>query len=184
LLQDLEKQLDEIGEIPIVAPLSLEDATESVHINELIMAYVERKREHDRFKDIHFALDLSPEIDAGATVRASRAWLRQLLDIFLDNAEYEMRRARVPEKCLGITSRLTERQVEVVISDNGSGIPGEVLDKLYEEPIIKAQGSRGAGLGLLHAKVIVSTYGGRLPLPNTSDAGTAFTIIFPAEATA
>ena len=112
------------------------------------------------------AVELAPNIDAIATVRASRAWLRELLDIFLNNAEYAMRSASISRKYVRFATSLVDRQVQISIADNGPGIPLDVLDKLFEERITKEKGSLGAGLGGLHAKVIVSTYGGENPPPH------------------
>lgn len=70
----------------------------------------------------------------------------------------------------------------VAISDNGPGIPPELLDKAFE-PFFRVDPARrqsvpGAGLGLAIAKEIVERYGGHIALANRPEGGLIQTITF------
>jgi signal transduction histidine kinase len=53
------------------------------------------------------------------------------------------------------------------VVDNGSGVPPEVIDRAFE---IDASSSRGTGIGLNHARAIVTSLGGTIELSNNEDA--------------
>ncbi|MBP0500895.1 ATP-binding protein, partial [Mycobacterium tuberculosis] len=63
----------------------------------------------------------------------------------------------------------------ITITDNGPGIPSELLDKVFE-PFFRADRSRrktvlGAGLGLAIAKEIIERFGGTVTIANREPSG-------------
>lgn len=52
------------------------------------------------------------------------------------------------------------------VTDNGPGVPPEVIDRAFE---IDASSSRGTGIGLNHARAIVTSLGGTIELFNNKD---------------
>lgn len=73
----------------------------------------------------------------------------------------------------------------ITISDNGPGIPSELLDKVFE-PFFRADRSRrktvlGAGLGLAIAKEIIERFGGTVTIANREPSGLLQTILFTVE---
>lgn len=66
--------------------------------------------------------------------------------------------------------------VQIRIEDNGSGVPEEKLDSLFE----REQG-RGTthGLGLYLVRQLVTKYGGSVTLTETSAEGSSFTVELP-----
>lgn len=73
----------------------------------------------------------------------------------------------------------------ITISDNGPGIPSELLDKVFE-PFFRADRSRrktvlGAGLGLAIAKEIIERFGGTVTIANREPSGLRQTILFTVE---
>jgi two-component system NtrC family sensor kinase len=70
----------------------------------------------------------------------------------------------------------------VAISDTGSGIPPEILARIFE-PGFSTKGSRvGMGLGLLITQQVVDRHFGRLTVESTLGVGTTFTTFLPARA--
>jgi PAS domain S-box-containing protein len=186
--QEVEKELDQlenvikgIKEIPITAPLSYEDAVDSVQINELVKTYLERQWKHVRYRSVKLYYDLQEDLDSIATVRASRQWLRRALEILVDNSVQAMLEVDSPEKRLTVTTQLVGKTVEISVKDTGPGIPKDVLEKLFEEPIDKPVGSRGAGIGLMLAQTIVQTHGGDISVGPPADKGTNMVIVLPIE---
>jgi signal transduction histidine kinase len=77
--------------------------------------------------------------------------------------------------------------IEVSLHDTGSGIPPEMLDKLFSkfEQVKSSQGMarkhKGTGLGLAIAKGIIEAHGGKIWIksPAPSGVGTAFYFTIP-----
>ena len=79
----------------------------------------------------------------------------------------------------------TTTHIQFAISDNGAGIPEEVLPKIFDR-FYRADESRQAhegesGLGLAIARSIVLMHGGRIIVTSEVGKGTAFTITLPIE---
>jgi two-component system sensor histidine kinase VicK len=73
--------------------------------------------------------------------------------------------------------------VLIEVKDNGIGIPGTDLDKIFEE-FYRAENARkiekdGTGLGLSIAKEVVERHNGRIWAVNNPDAGCTFSIWLP-----
>lgn len=70
----------------------------------------------------------------------------------------------------------------IVITDNGRGIPQDILTKLGERGATFNKES-GSGLGLFHAKTMIDSWGGRLELSSTQGIGTVVRILIPKQYT-
>jgi len=73
------------------------------------------------------------------------------------------------------------RQVLISVSDNGCGIPPDVLPKIYEA-FCSTKGSKGTGLGLAVVKKTIKEHGGSIDVKTEVGHGTTFTIRLPATA--
>jgi PAS domain S-box-containing protein len=65
------------------------------------------------------------------------------------------------------------------VTDNGSGIPADQLDKIFQPFFTTKPEDRGTGLGLPVAREIVQTYGGTLNVSSEVGRGTTFTFDLP-----
>jgi signal transduction histidine kinase len=72
----------------------------------------------------------------------------------------------------------SRRAVEVAVADTGTGIPEEILDKIYD-PFFTTRGPGGTGLGLSITLQIVKEHGGRIYLRNRPQGGVIFRLSFP-----
>jgi len=68
--------------------------------------------------------------------------------------------------------------VMMKIKDNGVGIPGDHLDKIFDPYFSTKQ--QGSGLGLAISHSIVNKHDGRITVQSTPGAGTVFTVYLPA----
>lgn len=75
------------------------------------------------------------------------------------------------------------RYVRLAVHDNGSGIPGEILDKIFEPFFSSKHGKAqsGSGLGLSIVAAVVDDHDGIIDL-ETGSAGTIFSIYLPERA--
>jgi signal transduction histidine kinase len=79
--------------------------------------------------------------------------------------------------------RATPQAIEIVIDDEGPGIPADELARVFQ-PFYRVEGSRsretgGIGLGLAIALSIVQAHGGQLTLSNRPEGGLRARIVLP-----
>lgn len=80
---------------------------------------------------------------------------------------------------LTISTDHTDEYVEIVLADNGPGIPEETLQHIFEPfYTTKSEGS-GTGLGLPIVHQIIEAHHGRVELDTVVGQGTTFRIILP-----
>jgi two-component system NtrC family sensor kinase len=81
---------------------------------------------------------------------------------------------------VSITTKLTANgQLLIVIEDNGSGIPEEIKDKIFQPFFTTKDTGKGIGLGLSLAYDIVMTHGGKITLGSKLTNGTEFIVLLP-----
>lgn len=72
----------------------------------------------------------------------------------------------------------TPKEVELRITDNGKGIPAEILPKLMQRG--QTYGKKGgSGLGLYHARASVTSWGGEIRIESQAGKGTIVVIRLP-----
>ncbi|AYG69592.1 MULTISPECIES: sensor histidine kinase [unclassified Rhizobium] len=113
-------------------------------------------------------IDLPP---TGLLVVGTRIRLEQVLINLFQNA-LEALEGREQAK-VEVSVLETSDDVEVVVSDNGPGIPAAILDQLFTP--FNTSKEKGLGLGLVISKDIVVDYGGRIDV-ESNGSGTCFTI--------
>ena len=74
-------------------------------------------------------------------------------------------------------------RAHIEIQDTGSGIPPELLGRIFEPWITTKPRTRGAGLGLSITRDVIESLGGTIAAASTPGAGTTFTIDLPAAET-
>ena len=82
---------------------------------------------------------------------------------------------------LWINSRLSEDGSHVVLAvrDDGSGIPPEVLPKIFEPFVTTKEHGHGTGLGLAVSRGIVERHSGKISVDSEVGKGTTVTITLP-----
>lgn len=78
-----------------------------------------------------------------------------------------------------ISTSLIANDIQVVIADNGRGIPAERLERIFEPFFTTKAPGRGTGLGLAVCKRIIKQHGGRIQVESQPGSGTRFTVILP-----
>lgn len=71
---------------------------------------------------------------------------------------------------------------EVRVTDEGPGIPGNILPRVFEEGFTTKPEPFNTGMGLPVAQFLVAETGGKLSVGNLPDGGCAATIVIPARA--
>jgi len=75
-----------------------------------------------------------------------------------------------------------KNKIQVKVTDTGSGIPDEVLDKIFQKFVTKGkkyENQSGSGLGLFLCKGIVEAHGGQIVAHNNFECGATFEFTLP-----
>lgn len=82
------------------------------------------------------------------------------------------------DKKITITSRIIGDNVNIIVSDNGSGISDDIKPKLFQK--FETTKKDGMGMGLSIARTFIETHGGSLSLSDSKE-GAAFIIKMPVQ---
>jgi signal transduction histidine kinase len=82
-----------------------------------------------------------------------------------------------PMVLVGTKSR--KKIIEIVVRDNGNGIPPKVIDKIFQPFFTTKPTGSGTGLGLSLSYDIVKAHGGELKVETRENEGTEFTMELP-----
>lgn len=114
-----------------------------------------------------------------ATVHGDRAQLLQLLHNIIGNA---LKYAR-PATVVAVSVSRAEGAVQLVVRDEGDGIPAELIPRLterfYRVDPGRSRALGGTGLGLAIVKHVVERHRGRLDIASMIGVGTTMTVTFP-----
>jgi len=79
-----------------------------------------------------------------------------------------------------LTTRRIRDQIEIVVADNGGGIPHNILDKIFQPFFTTKPTGQGTGLGLsLSYDIVTKGHGGNLRVETQEGEGTKFIISIP-----
>ena len=120
-------------------------------------------------------LELAPNLPR--VVRLDLLSLRRVLANLMGNA---LRHAEGGQ--IRLAADLTdEGHLRISVSDDGPGIPAELMTTLFEPATRGSRGAAGTGMGLHIAAAQVSQMGGTIYAENRSTQGARLTVVFPRE---
>jgi signal transduction histidine kinase len=110
----------------------------------------------------------------------------RLLDVVLDNLVTNAITHAGVGSLIEIRARGLAGAVELVVADDGVGIPAEHVPRIFERfyRVEDARSGPGTGLGLAIVKHIAEEYGGRATAESAPGDGTTMRVVLPAPAVA
>jgi signal transduction histidine kinase len=136
------------------------------------------KQEAETIRTDHEAVTLEADIPPRLQVEADRLF-NQIFSNLFQNAVFHN---DVDDLTIHTTAEQTDETVDVIISDNGNGIPPKVRETCFELGE-KGPESGGDGIGLYLVSRLVDVYGGTIAVDESPSGGTRFHISFPLPAT-
>ncbi len=108
---------------------------------------------------------------------------RVLLNLF-NNAFYAVNEQKSKnlisyEPTVSVTTKKTDNHVIITVSDNGSGIPQNIVDKIFQPFFTTKPTGQGTGLGLSLSYDIVKAHGGDIKVESNEGDGSEFIIQLP-----
>jgi two-component system, OmpR family, phosphate regulon sensor histidine kinase PhoR len=128
-------------------------------------------------KRLNMSVDVPPEL---SLIRVDRTRLQEALYNLLDNAvKYSREHGEIR-----LSARQRDGEIELAVSDDGSGITKEDLPRIFERfyRADKARSPdkvRGTGLGLAIVKHIAQLHGGRVEAESELHKGTTIRVVLP-----
>ena len=166
-------------------------------VNSLLEEHARLAYHSARAIDSEFQLDLQHDLDP--EVGEMRVIPRDLSRVFLNmignacDATDEKRReiwgatdenepyGESYSPMLWLSTRRTDEHVEIRIKDNGSGIPPDVADKIFNPFFTTKPTDRGTGLGLAISSDIVRQHGGTISVDSKVGEYTEMLIALPTD---
>ena len=161
---------------------------QATDINELIDDHVRLAFHSARANDSDFRLDIQEDFDPemGELEVASQDLGRVILNLVTNacHATHERRLAEEAagsafEPVLNIVSRRFEDRVEFRVRDNGTGMPKEVADKIFNPFFTTKPTDKGTGLGLSLSNDVVREHGGSIRVESEHGSHTEMIVELP-----
>jgi signal transduction histidine kinase len=158
-----------------------------VHINALVEESLNLAYHGARAEKQGFNITLERSFDPGAeqAVVFPQDITRVLLNLILNGFYAATKRKGAAdsdgyEPILAVSTRSLGDCVEITVRDNGTGIPPEVKDKIFNPFFTTKPAGEGTGLGLsISHDIIVKQHGGSIEVETVPGEYTEFRIILP-----
>lgn len=106
-------------------------------------------------------------------------WDRERLDQVISNLFSNILRY-APNKPFFIKAYSDSKSAFLIVEDQGSGIPSEFHEKIFERyERIDNHGKNGLGLGLYITRAIITAHGGHIHVENAESGGARFVVTLP-----
>jgi signal transduction histidine kinase len=83
------------------------------------------------------------------------------------------------EPTVSVVTKKVNHQVEIRVTDNGNGIPANIVDKIFQPFFTTKPTGQGTGLGLSLSYDILKAHGGEITVESKEGVGSAFIIQLP-----
>jgi len=172
-LDVVDEEMERLNKIVVdflfaVRPISFEFT--ALNINELIQDLAQFLAGEFEQAGITIDLDLAKDIPQ---IQGDERFLRQMLINLLKNAKAAMEGGGIAR----LATRFDDETIRITVEDTGTGIPDEVLNKIFE-PYFTTK-IDGTGLGLTMVYKVVKGHGGDITVQSRPSLGTRFTIQLP-----
>lgn len=149
-------------------------ASESINLLEFLAKVISEKRiEYSNRPEIR--IEFSDHISEEPIVKADQTELRAILSNLINNAvdSYGLAGGTVHAQV-----SCSKNDCEISISDQGKGIPPEVLNTLGKKAVTYGK-KNGRGIGVFHAYRVIESWGGKIEVTSREGFGSSFRIRLP-----
>lgn len=148
---------------------------QDVFVEELVDSAILTLKKQGEAKGVNLTKDIQPDLPLIEADINKMIWV--LTNLVGNALRYTDSGGKIT-----ISARVRGNRVYISVSDTGTGIPKEYLDKIFEK-FVQVKGkngaSGGAGLGLTIAREIVQAHRGRIWVESEAGQGATFTFTIP-----
>jgi PAS domain S-box-containing protein len=146
-----------------------------VSVNNCIEKSLELHAYRMRVNNIEISTELQADLP---TTMADFYQLQQVFVNIITNAEQAMTESNGRGK-LEVTSQLSGDMIQVRLSDDGPGMPEEVLSRAFDPFFTTKDVGKGTGLGLSICYGLIQQHGGHIRAESSPDKGTTILVEIP-----
>lgn len=137
------------------------------------------------------SIDIQSNIQSKSKVMANATQIHQVIMNLCTNASHamenregvlsiELKDTQIDSSQRDLLEKISPgRYLELKVSDTGTGISAEILDRIFEPYFTTKSVDKGTGMGLAMVQSIVGEGGGTIRVQSQPDVGTAFTVLLP-----
>jgi len=158
---------------------------EPTDINALADEYLRLAYHGLRAKDIDFNATMKTDFDKSiGKIKIIPQDIGRVILNLITNAFYAVNEKSKQgiadyEPTVSVNTKKVNDKVEIKVTDNGNGIPPNILDKIFQPFFTTKPTGQGTGLGLSLSYDIVKAHGGELMVESKEGAGSEFYIQLP-----
>ena len=179
--QENERLLNNIEKVLQAARLkksSIKLKISEIDVNEIIEDIVNRNQIN--IDEVNGKLTYSPNA-VDSIINADKIHVSNMVNNLIENS-IKYRKEDTPLE-LHVATYNKSKGIEIVIEDNGIGIPTEVLERVFEKfyrvPTGNVHNVKGFGLGLNYVKEMAEAHYGNVTVHSELGKGSIFTIYLP-----
>jgi two-component system NtrC family sensor kinase len=150
---------------------------ELTNINALADEYLRLAYHGLRAKDKSFNADFEADLDESLPkINVIPQDMGRVILNLINNAFHAVAKVNKPK--VVVQTRQVDDNIEIRVSDNGSGIPDDIKEKIFQPFFTTKASGEGTGLGLsLSYDIITKGHGGELKVESNEGEGTEFIIV-------
>ena len=107
-------------------------------------------------------------------IKADEKLIEQIFINLIGNSRHALKETKSPK--IIIDCSINEKNTIIRISDNGKGIPSEIMDQIFI-PFYTTR-KEGSGIGLSLSKNIMKKHGGDIYVQSVENENTTFSLLF------
>jgi signal transduction histidine kinase/ligand-binding sensor domain-containing protein len=157
---------------------------EPTNINALADEYLRLAYHGLRAKDKSFNASMKTDFDESVgSINVigqdlGRVILNLITNAFYAVTERKQQQGEGYEPTVTVSTKRMDKKIEIRVSDNGNGIPQNIVDKIFQPFFTTKPTGQGTGLGLsMSYDIISNAHGGELKVETMPSEGTTFIII-------
>ena len=149
-------------------------ATEGIEVNTIVTSAVDIIKGQLSTSGISIEANLE---NLPVSVKCNSNLLQQVILNIIQNAKDAMEETDGSSKIHIHTHGYSKKEVVIVITDDGPGIPEEFVDRIFDPFFTTKDVGKGTGLGLSVSRRIIESMGGTINVSSAGGRGARFSII-------
>lgn len=144
--------------------------------SQVIKGIITEKKSEYQGQQIQFKYDVS-ENSEFALIKTNQSDLQRMLSNIINNSVEAL---SGKDGFVNINLTKSEHGIKIIISDNGSGIPAEVIEKIMSNEIVTHGKAHGQGIGYQQIRETLAKNGAKLYIESNQELrNTKVTLTFP-----